>query len=97
MVLASIENRELTGDFFATSPYPVTYADFMRELRRALHRPWSPPVPEFAARIGSWLMGTEATLALVSQRCIPKRLLEKHFEFEFPELREALANIYPKQ
>jgi uncharacterized protein len=97
MVLASMENRELTGVFNATSPNPVTNAEFMRELRRALHRPWSPPVPEFAARIGSWLMGTEASLALVSQRCLPKRFLEKHFEFEFPGLREALANIYPKR
>lgn len=97
MILASIENCELTGVFNATSPNPVTNAEFMRELRRALHRPWSPPLPEFAARIGSWLMGTEASLALVSQRCLPRRFLEKHFEFEFPELRETLANIFPKR
>ena len=95
IVLASIANREFTGVFNATSPYPVTNAEFMRELRRALHRPWSPPVPEFAARIGSWLMGTEASLALVSQRCVPKRFLEENFEFEFPNLCEALVNIYP--
>jgi hypothetical protein len=69
----------------------------MRELRRALHRPWSPPVPEFAARIGSWLMGTEASLALVSERCVPKRFLENGFNFEFPTLREALKNILPSQ
>jgi uncharacterized protein len=97
MILASIENRELTGVFNATSPSPVANAEFMRELRRALHRPWSPPVPEFAARIGSWLMGTEASLALVSQRCIPRRFLEHGFNFEFPELRSALANIFPRQ
>jgi len=42
-------------------------------------------------------MGTEASLALVSQRCVPKRFLEKNFEFEFPNLREALANIYPNK
>ena len=97
MVSASIENGELTGVFNATSPNPVTSAELMRELRRALHRPWSPPVPEFAARIGSWLMGTEADLALVSQRCVPKRFLENGFHFEFPELQSALANIYPSQ
>jgi uncharacterized protein len=97
IVLASIENRELTGVFNATSPNPVTNGEFMRELRRALHRPWSPPVPEFAARIGSWLMGTEADLALVSQRCVPKRFQENGFNFEFPELRDALANVFPSQ
>lgn len=97
MILQAIDQEQLTGVFNATAPNPVTNADLMRELRRALHRPWSPPVPEFAARIGSWLMGTEASLALVSQRCVPKRFLEKNFEFEFPNLRETLANIYPNK
>jgi uncharacterized protein (TIGR01777 family) len=97
MILQAIDQERLTGVFNATAPNPVTNAELMRALRRALHRPWSPPVPEFAARIGSWLMGTEASLALVSQRCVPKRFLEKNFEFEFPNLREALANIYPNK
>ena len=97
MILQAIDQEQLTGVFNATAPNPVTNAELMRALRRALHRPWSPPVPEFAARIGSWLMGTEASLALVSQRCVPKRFLEKNFEFEFPNLREALANIYPNK
>ena len=97
MVLASIENQDLTGVFNATSPNPVTNGQFMRELRRALHRPWSPPVPEFATRIGSWLIGTEADLALVSQRCVPKRFQENGFNFEFPTLRQALTNIFPSQ
>ncbi len=97
MVLASIESQEVAGVFNTTSPKPVTNAEIMRELRRALHRPWSPPVPEFAARIGSWLMGTEASLALVSQRCVPKRFLENGFNFEFPTLRQALADIFQNQ
>jgi uncharacterized protein (TIGR01777 family) len=97
MVLQAIEQEQVMGVFNATAPNPVTNAELMRELRRALHRPWSPPVPEFAARIGSRLMGTEASLALVSQRCVPKRFLEKNFEFEFRSLREALANIYPNE
>jgi hypothetical protein len=97
LVLASIEREEVGGVFNATSPNPVTNAELMRELRRALHRPWSPPVPEFGARIGAWLMGTEASLALVSQRCVPKRFLENGFTFEFPTLRQALTNIFPSQ
>jgi len=94
MILSAIDREDLIGTFNATAPNPVTNAELMRELRRAMHRPWSPPVPELAARIGSWLMGTEASLALVSQRCVPKRMLEKDFAFAFPTLREALANIY---
>jgi len=97
MILHAIDQEQLTGVFNAIAPNPVTNAELMHGLRRALKRPWSPPVPEFAARVGSWLMGTEASLALVSQRCVPKRFLEKNFEFEFPNLREALANIYPSK
>jgi NAD dependent epimerase/dehydratase family enzyme len=97
MILEALENEDCGGVFNATTPNPVTNAELMRELRRALHRPWSPPVPEFAVRIGSRLMGTEASLALVSQRCLPRHFLEKNFKFEFPSLREALANLYPNK
>ena len=91
----TIEREDVAGVFNATSPNPVRNADFMRELRGVLRRPWTPPVPKWAARIGSWLMKTEASLAFVSQRAIPKHLLESGFKFEFPEPRPALANIFP--
>jgi uncharacterized protein (TIGR01777 family) len=93
IILWAIENQMVSGTFNATSPNPVTNAEFMRELRRSLHRPWSPPVPEFAARLGSRLMGTEASLALASQRAIPRRLVEQGFRFDFPELRPALEDL----
>jgi uncharacterized protein (TIGR01777 family) len=97
MFLSAIERDDIAGVFNAVAPNPVPNAEFMRELRSALHRPWSPPVPAFAAKIGAWIMGTDATLALTGQRCAPKHFLEKNFEFEFPKLREALANIFPNQ
>jgi uncharacterized protein (TIGR01777 family) len=96
MIAEAIERNDLTGVFNATGPNPATNAEFMRELRRALHRPWSPPVPAWATRIGAHLMGTEASLALTGRRCRPKRFLENGFRFEFPELRRALANLFPR-
>lgn len=95
MFLAAIEREDIAGVFNAVEPNPATNAEFMRELRRALHRPWSPPVPAFATKIGAWLIGTDAKLALEGQRCAPKHFLEKDFRFEFPNLRDALANIFP--
>jgi uncharacterized protein len=94
MFISAIERNDLAGIFNATSPNAVTNAVFMRELRRVLRRPWSPPVPKSALPLGSWLLQTEASLALTSCRAIPRHFLESGFEFEFPELREALANIY---
>jgi uncharacterized protein (TIGR01777 family) len=95
MFRVAIEMPEITGIYNATSPNPVSNADFMRELRFALHRPWSPPVPRFAARLGSWLMGTEASLAFVSQRGVPRHFLEQDLDFKFPELRPALHDLLP--
>jgi uncharacterized protein len=92
--VAAIEQPDLTGVFNATAPEPVRNCDFMRELRRALHRPWSPPVPAPFARAGAWLMGTEGDLALLSSRCVPRRFLKHGFQFQFPNLRNALANLY---
>jgi uncharacterized protein len=92
--LDAIEREDLQGVFNATSPNSVTNAEFMAELRRALHRPWCPPAPAWAVRFGSWLMRTDPSLALTGRRCRPTRILRMGFKFQFPELRGALADIY---
>jgi len=93
MFVAAVEHEELSGTFNAVGPNPITNAGFMRELRRALHRPWSPPAPALAVKLGAWLMRSEASLALCSQRCGPLRFSEAGFDFKFPELRPALADL----
>ena len=93
MFVAAVEQNALNGTFNVVAPNPVTNSDFMKELRGALHRPWSPPVPAFAIKMGASLMGTEASLILASQRCVPRHFLDSGFEFEFPELRQALADL----
>jgi uncharacterized protein (TIGR01777 family) len=96
MFVAAVEQEKLVGIFNAVAPNAVMNAEFMRELRRALHRPWSPPAQEFAVRLGSKLMGSEASLALVSQRCAPKRFQEINFPFQFTELAPALKDLCAK-
>jgi uncharacterized protein (TIGR01777 family) len=93
MFLDAIERAELSGTFNAVGPNPATNREFMRELRRALRRPWSPPAPEWAVRLGSRLMGTDPSLALNGCRVAPKRFLEAGFKFQFPELPGALKNL----
>lgn len=94
IVLWSIQRDDIEGLFLVAGPNPVRNAEFMRELRRAVHRPWSPPVPPWAVRFGSRLLGTESELALWGRRCAPTRLIQKGFEFEFPELRSALRDLF---
>ena len=85
--------QELSGIYNAVGPAPVTNAEFMRQLRRALHRPWSPPAPVLAVRLGSRLMNSEASLALMSCRCLPQRIEDQGFVFEYPRLEAALKDL----
>jgi len=71
----------------------VTNKEFMRELRRALHRPWSPPAPALAIRLGARLMKSDPSLALSGCRVAPRRFLDAGFQFQYPELRRALNEL----
>ena len=96
MFVIAVENENVSGTFNAVAPNAVTNAEFMRELRRALHRPWSPPAPAFAVKLGARLMGSEPSLALVSQRCEPQKYLKAGFQFQFAELTPALKDLVGK-
>lgn len=97
MFLTVIPDESYSGAYNAVSPKPVTNAEFMQELRRALHRPWSPPVPEFAVKTGARLMRGEPSLALGSSRCFPARFTEAGFKFYFPDLGPALRDLCKKK
>ncbi|HEV2453923.1 MAG TPA: TIGR01777 family oxidoreductase [Verrucomicrobiae bacterium] len=93
MFWESVRRPDLAGTFNAVAPGPVTNGELMRQLRRALWRPWSPPAPGWAIKVGARLMGTEASLALEGCRVLPKRFERAGFEFQFPELEAALRDI----
>jgi len=93
MFVAAVEQASLAGTFNAVAPGPVTNAEFMRALRHALHRPWSPPAPEFAVRLGARLLRSEAALALMSCRTLPRRFAESGFPYRFAGLAAALDEL----
>lgn len=85
--------QEVEGVFNACSPNPVRNVDFMAGLRRAVGRPWSPPVPVWALRAGAFAMRTEVSLLLSSTRAVPQRALGFGFEFQHPRVGEALRSV----
>ena len=89
-----VDNKNASGIYNATGPNPVTNATFMSTLRSALHRPWSPPTPSLAVRLGTYFMGTEASLALTGRRCVPSRLLAEAFTFHHTILDSCLRKIF---
>lgn len=84
---------DLAGTFNLCAPEPVRNRDLMKQLRSVLGRPWSPPVPEFAVRIGGAVIGTAPEMALVSTRCSADLLMQTGFAFAYPTLPEALADL----
>lgn len=93
ILLRALTDADMHGVYVVTAPSPVTNADFMRELRNAVGRPWSPPVPAPIVRLGARLLGTDPELALLGRRCVPTRLVREGFVFRFEELGEALQNL----
>ena len=79
---------DLAGPVNLTSPNPVTNAQFVKALGRALHRPTVLPAPAFALKAAFGDMADEALLQ--GQRVLPARLLEAGFVFAFPDLDSAL-------
>jgi uncharacterized protein (TIGR01777 family) len=90
----SIERPDVQGLYNATSPNPVTNGEFMHELRTALRRPWFPPIPVFAVKLGAKLvMRTEPGLVLTGRRCVPRRFLQQGFQFQQADLALALRDV----
>ncbi len=94
--LRAIEDESMSGVYNATAPTAVTNAEFMGELRRTLHRPWSPPLPAFLVPIGCFFLRTEPVLALTGRRGLPARLKQEGFEFRYTELPEALHDLFAR-
>ncbi|MDL4771224.1 MULTISPECIES: TIGR01777 family oxidoreductase [Thermomonosporaceae] len=81
--------HDVAGPVNLTAPEPVTNRDFTRAIGRAVHRPAALAVPGFALRAA--LGGFADEGALVSQRIVPRRLVEAGFTFAHPTLGAALA------
>ena len=79
------------GPLNATSPSPVTNAEFSKALGRALKRPSLLPAPEFALRIA---LGEMADALLLSgQRALPVRATDLGFSFRYSNIDEALDSV----
>jgi uncharacterized protein (TIGR01777 family) len=85
-----LENPAASGAYNASAPNPVTNEAFTRALGHALGRPTVLPMPAAALKL---LFGDMSELLLVSDRMVPRRLLQEGFRFRYPDLEGALAAI----
>jgi hypothetical protein len=90
----ALTNDNMWGAYIASSPNPLSQKEFMRILRRTVGMPIGLPAFEWMVRIGApLLMKTDPELALYGRFVVPKRLLEEGFEFRYPSLEAAIANL----
>jgi hypothetical protein len=85
-----IREKTLRGALNATSPNPVTNAEFTKALAGTLHRPAIFAAPPFALEL---LFGDMSKVILASQRALPEATLASGFEFQYPDLQGALLEI----
>ncbi|HWI09066.1 MAG TPA: TIGR01777 family oxidoreductase, partial [Solirubrobacteraceae bacterium] len=86
---AAIDNERFHGAVNASAPEPVTNKAFAKALGRALHRPAVMPVPAVTIRL---LYGEMSQIVLDGVRMVPGRAGELGYEFEHPDLDEALRS-----
>jgi uncharacterized protein len=79
------------GPINATGPLPVTNAEFVKALGRALHRPAFIPAPAFALRIALGEMAD--ALILSGQRAVPAKAERLGFTFSYSRVDQALQSM----
>jgi uncharacterized protein (TIGR01777 family) len=90
----ALSDETMHGVYLATAPNPVAQSVFMRELRRAMRIRIGLPAFAWMVRVGApLLMRTDPELALYGRYLISSRLGEDGFEFRYPQLRGALADL----
>lgn len=86
--------NDIEGPFNCTAPQPVRNGEMTKAIGRALGVPtWPFGVPGFIMKI---VLGEFGSVLLKGQKVIPARLAELNFDFRFPTMSEALADLLKK-
>ena len=75
------------------APDLITNSEFMAAMRKGHNRSFGFPAPAFLLKIGSVIIGTEASLVLKSSYVDPKVLRDNGATFEFPEIHSAIKDL----
>lgn len=87
------KNKELSGIFNCSAPYPVTNRKFMTQLRKIMNRKIGFPSQKWMLEMGAIFMRTETELVLKSRWVVPERVEKEGFQFTFDTIEKALRQI----
>jgi len=89
-IVHAVLSESLWGAVNCTAPAADRNRDFTRKLAAALHRPAILPVPEFALKLA---FGEFGAALLAGQHARPAALEADDFNFRFPTLESAFADL----
>ncbi len=90
LICQAVEQEEMSGVYNATTPNPVRMGKLCQTLGEVMNRPSWLPVPDFVLEI---LLGDGAIVVLEGQQVLPKQTQATGFDYKYPELKPALAEI----
>lgn len=87
------ERKDLQGVFNCSAPKPISNKHFMAEMREKMNRKIGLPSPRWMLEIGAVVIRTETELILKSRWVIPERLEKEGYQFKYPKIDKAFAEI----
>ncbi len=90
-VLFLLDHPEISGPVNLVAPNPVRNKELAAAIGKAMRRPAFMRVPGFMLRLA---LGEFGSILLEGQRVIPQKLLQSGFQFQYPRIEEALAEIF---
>ena len=86
-----LENKDATGAYNLIAPHPTSNEEFMRTLAGVLGRPFWFHVPAFLLKL---VLGEMGVLITEGRFAEPRRLLDAGYTLHFPDLAEALRDLF---
>ena len=90
LIERAIQDSNMSGVYNATAPNPVRMNQLCQTLGEVMNRPSWLPVPDFVLEI---LLGDGAIVVLEGQQVLPKKTQATGFDYQYAELKPALAEI----
>jgi len=97
MVRLIIENTNPPSVLNAAAPLPLSNKLFMRIFRNSIGVQFGLSAPAYLIKVGTALLGVDSELVLRGMNVVSSKAEDMNFEFEFPDLDSALADLSRKQ
>ncbi|MES2410407.1 MAG: TIGR01777 family oxidoreductase [Bacteroidota bacterium] len=85
--------KKIEGIYNAVTPNPVNNKELTKIIAEKFNKPlWLPNIPEFVMKL---LLGEMSYLLFTSKNISSDKIRQAGFQFQFAEIKKAIADLYP--